>query len=359
MSNKLVLRVNKVDNCPLFMTGERMVLAPPEVLKLNSDRICALALAKLFSFSLEMMSRVDEPGYKPVEASCPGCQGGKAFFQVEAFTAPRQPGVTMRLERAAETRQQKQDQSGRGPFLSRLSPRVVKELLASCKVRKYHEPTVLVREGEEGRFFHIVGKGEVEVLKSDRTTGEETLLVILGKGECFGEMSLLTGDPISATVRTRGEGTAVLTCDKDTLLDLKRRLPELYDHFNSLLIQRLRATTEQYETEVGRGMRGRLAMMPLGDVIQTLNSARRTGTLLVECTRGEGVLLFQSGNVVGSGLGETRGEEAIYTMLTWKEGDFKFRDEKSIEPDGTISQSVASLLMEGMRRIDELQRKGA
>ena len=55
MSNKIVLRVKDVDNCPLYHVGERMVLAPPEVLKLNSDRICALALAKLFPFALEYL----------------------------------------------------------------------------------------------------------------------------------------------------------------------------------------------------------------------------------------------------------------------------------------------------------------
>lgn len=361
MSNKVVLSVSKVDKCPLYMVGERMVLAPPEVLKLNSDRICAIALRRLYPLAEEQLSLLQRPDYQPREAPCPGCQGGIAHFRIEPFHSPRaMRSKTSRLERDAMERKKDLAEGGHGPFLSQLPAEVVKTLLENCKPRKYMEPTVILREGEEGRHFHVVGKGEVEVVKNADGKDEEVVLALLGKGDCFGEMSLFTGEPISATVRTRGDGVAILSCDKETLDGLMVRLPALAMHFSRLLSQRLKITSQTLQTELQRAMSGRLDSMKLPDVIQTLSSAKMTGMLQLTSIDGQqtGTVAIEAGRVVGAILGDIPGEEAFYGLIDWEDGDFKFRSSEEIVRDGPIERNTTNLLIEAMRRMDEARRHG-
>ena len=67
--------------------------------------------------------------------------------------------------------------------------------------------TILVREGDPGDALFIVEAGLVEVFLHS-ATGETSVLTRLGPGEAFGEMSVLTGEPRSAGVRTPSRATA-------------------------------------------------------------------------------------------------------------------------------------------------------
>jgi CRP-like cAMP-binding protein len=57
---------------------------------------------------------------------------------------------------------------------------------------------VLTREGADAHHLYLITKGRVSV--RTQRGGREHELAQLGSGECFGEMSLLTGEPRSATV---------------------------------------------------------------------------------------------------------------------------------------------------------------
>ncbi|MGB7444278.1 MAG: cyclic nucleotide-binding domain-containing protein [Coleofasciculaceae cyanobacterium] len=59
----------------------------------------------------------------------------------------------------------------------------------------YAQPgEVLCREGTPGEYFYMIVAGEAEVVKDEKVLGS------MKSGEVFGEMSLLTGEPRSATV---------------------------------------------------------------------------------------------------------------------------------------------------------------
>src|SRR6185295_12964106 len=95
--------------------------------------------------------------------------------------------------------------------------------------------------------------------------GEETILVTLGAGECFGEMSILTGDVTTAEVRARGKAT-ILSIHKDNLETLLVKRPGLSREFSKLLAGRLKATNSSLESELSRGVLGKLSMIPLLDL---------------------------------------------------------------------------------------------
>lgn len=72
-------------------------------------------------------------------------------------------------------------------------------LAQHVEVRDVDSGDILVREGEEGDEMFVITQGGVEVLV--RVKGEEVAVARMYAGDYFGEMSLLTGEPRTATVR--------------------------------------------------------------------------------------------------------------------------------------------------------------
>ena len=85
--------------------------------------------------------------------------------------------------------------------------------------RLYSDGDVIVRMGETGNTMFQIQKGCLDVVV-DEDKGQ--VIATLVSGDFFGEMSLLTGDTRSATVRSRGE-SRVLTIDRAAFI---RRLSE-------------------------------------------------------------------------------------------------------------------------------------
>ena len=73
---------------------------------------------------------------------------------------------------------------------------------------------VIVREGDPADAFYVVVSGTARVLKRGEN-GEEVPLNLLGRGESFGEMGLLSDSTRNATVRASGRVQA-LRLDRGT-----------------------------------------------------------------------------------------------------------------------------------------------
>jgi len=102
-------------------------------------------------------------------------------------------------------------------------------------------------------------------------------------------------------------------------------------------------------------MRGRLEVMGLPNIFQALETERRTGTLRLTHDGRRGEILFLEGRVAYAVEGERQGESAVYRMLAWDTGDFELEQTTGSGPaSAQVTRSNQSLLMEGMRRLDEL-----
>lgn len=74
-------------------------------------------------------------------------------------------------------------------------PALQKQAIVSFLKPLYAQPgEVLCQEGTPGDYFYMIVDGEAEVRKGQK------VLSMIGPGEVFGEMALLTGEPRSATV---------------------------------------------------------------------------------------------------------------------------------------------------------------
>ncbi|MBI3753381.1 MAG: DUF4388 domain-containing protein [Deltaproteobacteria bacterium] len=105
------------------------------------------------------------------------------------------------------------------------------------------------------------------------------------------------------------------------------------------------------------GIKGRLRDMSLADVIQALNLGRRTAIVNIGSEQGAGKIFVENGAIVHAVYRELSGENALYHLLSWKDGEFEV--EIDVKPEAkTISANVERLLLEGMKRLDETNKGG-
>ncbi len=111
-----------------------------------------------------------------------------------------------------------------------------RQLAERSHVRLYAPGETIIRQGEPGSELFVVLEGEVTILVSagERTSAE---VARLAKGEFFGEMSLMTGQARTATVRA-AEPTEVLVVPHEPFKDLLGGRPELIERLSLMLAQR-------------------------------------------------------------------------------------------------------------------------
>ncbi len=117
-------------------------------------------------------------------------------------------------------------------------------------------------------------------------------------------------------------------------------------------IEDLRTLIQQALTEK-KGFDGKVSDFQLSDLIQMNVLGRMVAALLVTKGEEKGILYFNDGNVVHAQCGDMVGEKAFYKVLGWETGNFEFRKGERPEQE-TITQGWQSLLLEGMRRKDEV-----
>jgi len=105
------------------------------------------------------------------------------------------------------------------------------------------------------------------------------------------------------------------------------------------------------------GLKGDLGELPLADLVEMTSVGGKTGRLVLfdEEDVVAGVLMFRGGRLVGARSGELTAEKAFYSLLGLKTGSFDFDPSAELEDD-EVNLPTESLLIEGMRRLDETYR---
>ncbi len=99
---------------------------------------------------------------------------------------------------------------------------------------------------------------------------------------------------------------------------------------------------------------GGFGSFSLVDVIQMCCISRKTGLLVVQSRGREGDLYVHNGAVVHAEAPGHEGEEAVYEILSWEDAQSSLTENAS-SPKTTIHVGWEHLLMEGVRRKDEMQ----
>ena len=125
-------------------------------------------------------------------------------------------------------------------------------------VKNYNRDETVVLEGDDSvQALYLIATGSVQVYMTG-IDGRETILSFLERGDFFGEMSLIDGEPRSASVRTTTDAT-LLVIHRDSFLSLIRKSPEIAMGLLSELCKRLRKANKQIGSLSTMSVSGRVA----------------------------------------------------------------------------------------------------
>lgn len=118
-------------------------------------------------------------------------------------------------------------------------------LSKSAKKHIYKKGSYIVKEGEKGDSLFIVAEGVVEVLLKDKKKAVSA--AHLSMGAYFGEMSLLTGNPRTASVRAT-TNCAVFEINKAAIKPLFKKEPGIISKIAKKIEERNKSNIETLET---------------------------------------------------------------------------------------------------------------
>jgi CRP-like cAMP-binding protein/Flp pilus assembly protein TadD len=107
-------------------------------------------------------------------------------------------------------------------------------LAAFSREKRYASGASLFQEGDEGSEMYVILEGRAIISKFIPGAGEEAL-AILERGDFFGEMSLIDGEPRSADARAYGGPLTVLALDQATVHEVIGMDPHAALEFLQLL----------------------------------------------------------------------------------------------------------------------------
>ena len=122
-------------------------------------------------------------------------------------------------------------------FFTGLTAAEIASAVDSLERRHFEAGTVLMAEGDIPGEMYVLNTGSAEVLVEDHT-GAKQMVSRVGPGETIGEISLLTKQPASATVRI-AEESEVLVLAESKLAELTERFPGLERNMLRILATRL------------------------------------------------------------------------------------------------------------------------
>lgn len=341
--------------CPLYNVGEE-IYVDGGIMRLPAAKSTCLTLAQNI---IQLVS--DDVAYEHFQQGakkknrfeCGGCAGkiGFEFKREKEFAT-----VQMKLLAAAERKEKLKDVQKFAGLLRSIQifqPLLDDDLLDLATLLKLERCPwgfPVLQKGDVGDHLYIILSGRVEVMDEDGVT-----LAEMGRGDVFGEMSLLSGERVTTTIMAM-EPTELATLSKKNFRHMQVRFPALQVFFYKLLVARITTINRQRAEELSSGMVGQFSDIPPVELLQMINSNQKTGYLKIEVGAGKGELLFNEGEVTYAVFDGKDSVDAFYAVLGLKDGRFKFIQGLSVsdaryEPIG----GFMGMLMEGMKRLDDME----
>jgi CRP-like cAMP-binding protein len=116
-----------------------------------------------------------------------------------------------------------------------LSEDQLNHMVNQARLKLFGRGEPVIEEGAAGESMFVMLRGAANVFVSKN--GSKIQVATLGAGDCFGEMSLLTGEPRSATVRADGD-CYVMEIGKPVMAKVLSGAPTCMEQLSQLLAQR-------------------------------------------------------------------------------------------------------------------------
>lgn len=347
-----IFLVTEERSCPIYNVGEefkveQMALTVPE-----GKPACLMMVRELMKAVAEKksMERFSPYGLKKVKFECGGCTGLIRFeFKKEKDFATLQMKLLAIAEQKARMRHlDKFYDVLRGlEIFEPLDEDSLRDLSGQLQLKEFAAQKIVLKKGEPGTSLYIVLEGRVAVIGDDGQTLSE-----MGVGEIFGEMSLLSGEPITTSIHSR-EKTRLATLSSKDFKHVLNRYPVLQVFFYRMLVERAQANTMRAGT-ISSGMTGRLSEINPVELFQLINSSQKTGKVQLALDDGNATITFHEGELVDTRYRNLFGKEAFFALLAKGEGNFTYTSGLTAEEkELPVIGGFMGLIMEGMRRVDE------
>jgi small-conductance mechanosensitive channel len=121
------------------------------------------------------------------------------------------------------------------PLFADMEAEQIQALAKSARYLRYGKGEKIISQGDPCESMYVISSGIAQV--SVERDGRASNLSELISGECFGEISLLTGKPRTASVTAKTD-CEIVEIDKSAMRDLLKRYPRLADQLSETLSAR-------------------------------------------------------------------------------------------------------------------------
>jgi CRP/FNR family cyclic AMP-dependent transcriptional regulator len=143
------------------------------------------------------------------------------------------------------------------PFLAALDPADREALAGYMRPRQFRRGDIIFHKDDPGHALFIVEEGSVRIYLPG-LQGADLTLALLGRGDFFGDLSLLDGAPRSATAAAAAD-SALLVLDRSDFVRLVSSRPTATLAVLAVVARRLRETDEMASDLAFMNAGGRLA----------------------------------------------------------------------------------------------------
>jgi len=340
--------------CPLYSKDERFTLSGLTLSGPVNRPSCILLVQDIIESVIKNMDKAASDTGRDQEKIffCSGCSGNfiKLAQRLKNKNQSLQAQVLEKMERLEQFKATSDlaDLLNTFSFFHDLDKQSVQDIIAVMKADSFKEGEVILTQGRQGKNLYIIVAGKVAVIDA-----KGIVINSLGKGEIFGEMSLLSGNKTNATVKAVEPLTALVLSRKD-INSLLIKHPNLQETFTRLIIQRLYSADAKKVNVHTAGITGRLNELPASELFQMFHENGKTGLIEMILSKGKALVEFVKGEIVRAEYHNLTGQEAFFDILREADGQFRFISSPPPEkmpkaPIGTFMK----ILMEGLRLLDE------
>jgi CRP-like cAMP-binding protein len=244
-------------------------------------------------------------------------------------------------------------------FCTSLKPMELRAIGELSSVQHISEGEVVYGPGAESDALYIINRGVVEV---DHTGSKRSQAnIYLSRGDVFGDLEALTGQPRSHIVRTR-EPVSLQAFPSRDFPELVRQVPTFFKYLCERLAFRL-----LHEHDVAPlpsrclELSGSLSNFDLTTIYQTITQSAQTGQLRImdEHDKMVSAFFFEEGQPRRGKFQHLSGEEAFWQLFLKESlvGTFSFSSGMRSAPSdlagGDLDRHPSDLLINALQHRDE------
>ena len=356
-STELTFKLIKESDCPFYDIGDEVKLSGNALLLRLEDenafisqaivrfpgskKSCRTLIGDLTNLLIQH-ENIDK--IPPGEVDCSGCTGSARLQHTRetAKSAAASEGPALDNLEIATTL------LGNFSIFRSLDDYNLKDIISVLKLKKYPKGAIVIKKGDPAKNLYIILSGAVDVLDENASR-----LSTLRKGEVFGEMSLISGDAVGATIKVAEDATIVFIEGQD-FKGVLNKFSSVQTYLTRILAKRLADSNVLRAEEIASGMTGQLSDLSVIELLQALNLSQKSGILMLTLANGLARLYLSEGNLVHAVYNKLQGLQAVYGALKETEGRFKFDPVLPDEYADTPAMGpMMEILLEMTRRIDE------